>query len=156
MFGTAQYLQVHVFDIGVVLIVVAKHQAHLTVVVAEGHVCATLAPTLPPEACAAGATALQQGKVMHVGNRRALNLHGIILLGFGAEVGQVIAGKIDPANERNQAVDHHDFAVQAAEPVGAKTQVLGRRIEHLQVHAGIAQGREISRWSTRHSQSRRG
>ena len=82
--------------------------------------------------------------MMDVGHRRALNFHRIILLGFGAEIGQVIAGKIDPADERNQAVDHDDFAVQAAEPVGANAEVFGRRIEDLQMHAGIAQRREIT------------
>jgi len=143
-FGLAQCVQIHVFDVGVVLIVVTKHQAHLTVVIVESHVCPTLAPTLPPEACAARPTTLQQGEMMDVGDRRPLNLHRVILFRFGAEVGQVIAGKVDPANERDQSVDYYNFAVQTAEPVGAKTQVFGRRIKHLQVHAGVAQCREIT------------
>ena len=139
MLGVAQHLQIHVFDIGVVLVVIAEHQAHLAVVIGEGHFLQSLAPALPPEPRASGTTALQQGEVMDIGDHRALDLHRVILLGFRAEVGQMITGKIDPANERDQTVDHHDLAVQTAEPVGADAQVLGRRIEDLQMHAGIAQ-----------------
>jgi hypothetical protein len=34
--------------------------------------------------------------------------------------------------------------VQAAEPVGADAQVLGRRVEHLQMHTGVTEGREVT------------
>ncbi|MNL46284.1 hypothetical protein D3C87_1689840 [compost metagenome] len=56
----------------------------------------------------------------------------------------MVGGKIDPADERDRPVHDHDLAVQAPEPIGANAQALWCRVEHLQVHAGTAQGGEKS------------
>jgi hypothetical protein len=127
-----------------VLIVITKYQAHLAIVVVECQLCATLSAALPPIPGSRRATALQQRKVMDVGHRRALDFYRIILLRFGAVIGQVIAGKIDPADERDRAVDHHDLAMQAAKPVGADAQPFRRRVEHLQMHTGLAECSEVA------------
>ncbi|MNX71497.1 hypothetical protein D3C86_1028140 [compost metagenome] len=79
---------------------------------------------------------------MDIGNGRTLNFYGIILFGLGAEVGQMIGGKVDPADERHGAIHHHNLAVQAPEPVGADAQAFRSRVEYLQVHAGGGQGGE--------------
>ncbi|MCY1396721.1 hypothetical protein D9M71_117030 [compost metagenome] len=136
----AQYLAVNLLDVGLVFPVVAVHQPHLAIVIAEGQFRTPLPTAVPPVFGVRRATALQQGKVMDVGHGRTLNFHGIILFGLGAEVGQMIGGKIDPADERDGAIDHHDLAVQAPEPVGADAQAFRCRIEHLQVHAGRGKG----------------
>ncbi|MNX90994.1 hypothetical protein D3C86_1230620 [compost metagenome] len=120
--------------------VVAVHQTHLAIVIAEGQLRTPLPTALPPVFGVRRATALQQSEVMNVGHRRALHLHGIVLLGLGTEVGKVIGRKVDPADEGNAAVHHHYLAVQAPEPVGADAQAFWCRIEHLQVHAGGGQG----------------
>ncbi|MNO91227.1 hypothetical protein D3C76_827670 [compost metagenome] len=123
--------------------VVAVHQPHLAIVIGHDQFRAPLPTALPPVFRAGRATALQQGKVMDVGHRRALHFNRIILFGFRAEVGQMIGGEVDPADERKRSVHHHDLAMQAAEPIGADAQALGGRVEHLQMHAGTAQGGEI-------------
>ncbi|MNU79170.1 hypothetical protein D3C71_687790 [compost metagenome] len=136
-------MPVNLFDVGLVITVVAVHQTHLTIMIADRQFRTPLPALLPPVLGAHRATALQQGKMMNVRHRRALHLHRIILLGLGAEVGQMVGGKIDPADEGDSPVHHHNLAVQASEPVGADAQPLGCRVEHLQVHASAAEGGEI-------------
>ena len=51
----------------------------------------------------------------------------------------MVGRKIDPADKRHGGVHHDDLAMQAAKPVGAKTQGLGRRVEHLHRHPGVRQ-----------------
>ena len=95
--------------------VVAGHQPHLAIVIAEGQFRTSLPAAAPPVFGARRATALQQGKVMDIGDGRTLHFDGIILFGLGAEVGQMVGGKVDPADERHGAIDHHDLAVHAPE-----------------------------------------
>ena len=139
-----QYLAVNLLDVGPMLAVVAIHQAHLSIVIAERQLRAALATSLPPVPGAHRAPALQQGKVMDVGHRRALHFHRVILLGLRAEVGQMVGGKVDPAEEREGPVDDHDLAVQAPKPVGADAQAFWRRVEHLQMHTGVTEGSEVT------------
>ncbi|MNL22385.1 hypothetical protein D3C87_1437310 [compost metagenome] len=122
--------------------IVAIDKSHLAVVIGEGQFLAPLAATLPPVFGPGRPAALQQCEVMDVGHCRALYFHRIILFGLGTEVGQVVGGKIDPANERNRAIYDHYLAVQATEPVGTNAEVLGSGIEYLDTHAGLAQRRE--------------
>jgi hypothetical protein len=60
-----------------------------------------------------------------VGHQRAFDFDGVVLLGLGAEVGQVVGRIIDAADEGALAVDHHDLAVHAAKQVGAPAPELG-------------------------------
>jgi len=76
---------------------------------------------------------------MQVCHRRANYLHRVILFGLGAEIPQVISREVDPADKPHGGVHHHNLAVQAAEPVCANPQRLGRRIEHLHRHACLGQ-----------------
>ncbi len=117
--GTAQYPQVHLFDIALMFAIVAIHQPYLTIMIADRQFRTPLSATLPPVLGPGRATTLQQGKMMNISHCRALHFNRIILFGLGAEVGQMVGGKVDSAEERNRAVDHHNLAVQATEPVGA-------------------------------------
>jgi hypothetical protein len=61
---------------------------------------------------------------MDLGHQRAVDLHGVVLLGLGTEVLQVVGRVVDAADEGDLAVDHHDLAVHAAQQV--RPQAEGR------------------------------
>ena len=51
----------------------------------------------------------------------------------------MVSRKIDPADKRHAGIHHHNLAVQAAKPVSAYAEGLGRRVEHLHHHPGFGQ-----------------
>ena len=135
----AQRVDIGLFDVVAVLDVVAVNQAHPTIALFRRPQRRPLLAPPPAAPRAYLTTALCQGEMMQVRHRRARHSHGIILLGFRAIIAQVIGGEVDPANERDFCVHHDNLAVQAAKPVGADAQRLGRRVKHLYRHPSLGQ-----------------
>jgi hypothetical protein len=65
-------------------------------------------------------------EAVDLGHQRAADLHRVVLLGLGAEVGQVVGRVVDAADEGDLAVDHHDLAVHAAQQVRPQPKGAGR------------------------------
>ena len=77
-----------------------------------------------------------QHELVDLGHDRPVQLHGVVLLGLGPEVEQVVRRVIDAADEGALAVDHHDLAVHAAEHVEPLAQKALAGVEHAHLHAG--------------------
>ncbi|EWS52892.1 hypothetical protein X551_04317 [Methylibium sp. T29] len=78
-------------------------------------------------------------EALDVRHQRAFQLHRVVLLGLGPEVGQVIGRIVDAADEGALAVHHHDLAVHAAEQVGAPAEQPRAGVEHVHAHAGLGE-----------------
>ena len=76
---------------------------------------------------------------MHLRHHRPGHLHGVVLLGHGAEIAQVVSAVVDPADKGPLAIDHHDLAVQASEQVGAHAGDPRLRVEGMEADTGIGQ-----------------
>lgn len=96
-------------------------------------------------------------EAVHLGHDGAAHLHGVVLLGLGAEVGHVVDRVVDAADEAQRAVHHHDLAVHAAQHVQALAEQAPAGIEHAQVHARLDQAgheglRQVRRAEAVHQQ----
>ncbi|MNR47503.1 hypothetical protein D3C85_1666100 [compost metagenome] len=61
----------------------------------------------------------EQQYVLH---HRAFDFHCVILLGLRAIVRHMFIGVVDPADEGDSAIHHHNFAVHSAKDVGAHSE----------------------------------
>src|SRR5690606_8465406 len=84
-------------------------------------------------------------EAMDLVDDRAAYLDRVILLGHRPEIGEMIGREINPADERDLAVDDDDLAVHAAEQVAPQAEDLRLRIEQMHAHADLGERRK-ERW----------
>ena len=70
---------------------------------------------LPPAAGRLIGGQVFQFKLQDIEHHRPFDLYGVILLGLRTVIGHVFGGVVNSANEGGYVVDHHDFAMHAAE-----------------------------------------
>ena len=136
--GVSQHLEIMAFNIIAMFLIIPPDKQRLRFSGAAVDRRLVSTPE-PPAARLFAGREIFQLKLQDILHHRSLHLNGIILLCLRAVVGHVLGGVIDAPDEGRRLIDHHDFAVHAAEQIGAHAEQARARIVVAKNHAGGTQ-----------------
>ena len=129
-----QHLQVMTFNIVPMLLVVPPDKQRLRF--AGLAVLFRAMTASPPAASGLFTGQVFQHEQLDVLNHRSLNADRVVLLGLRAVIRHMFGGVVNAAHERHRFVHYDDFAVHAAEQVGAHAEQTRTGIVIAEHHAG--------------------